>query len=482
MNYINLESPLMTVSPGASRRLYFWGITVLMAIGLWFISKNNWEVDIQTILGLIIMTLAARPALLWAKRKHTWFPAFEIAMLTCIPFYAIPLLAHHKELFFYSDSVIIKASGIVIVYIALGSFFFSAWKCPPKLPRLFAASLISQGAYRFIPAGLLLNNLYLYTIYHTSIIPDELKSIATGILLGISTLSVFISAQLWGKGLLSNGQKIFFIINIILQITLRLTSLYLITAISLGALGMISYSMSSRRIPWLPILLSLPILSILHLGKGQMRTQYWTGNGAGAQIEIRDIPYFFSEWINYGLQAEKDEKYTHIKQDTIFDRASLIHILCLSVDRVPREQAYLKGETYIHIPAAFIPRILWKNKSSSLAATQQLALYFNLIDPDDPLRVSIAFGMLAEAYINFGYLGAAALAALFGWGLNRIALSSAQMPQFSAIGILSILLTAWCLQVEQTAQTWVSSLFQVGGTCIGIPLALKAFTSRAKQP
>ncbi|WP_156469189.1 hypothetical protein [Cephaloticoccus primus] len=477
-----LGQPTLIGNLLASSRLYRWGLFTVITVGFWFINKNQWEIDIQTILGLAIMALASRPALLWAKQSRTWFPAFEIGMLTCIPFYAIPLLAHHRELRFYPESVIIKASGLVIIYILVGSFCFSSWKRRPHLSRLMTLPLVPPGIYKYIPIGILLSNIHIYITTFTQAIPGELSRALGALFFGIGTLSIFISSRIWGLGLMSPWQKTFLLLNICFQVILLFYSLYLIWGISIVALAIISYSMSRRSLPWLPLVIFLPIISLLHLGKGEMRQKYWVDNARGGraeQIEINQLPLYFAEWIGYGLQAERVAKDTHVKQDTIFDRASLIHMLCLSVDRVPREQPYLGGESYIDIPALLVPRILWKNKPIALISNQRLSLYFDLVSPDNPSTVSIAFGMLAEAYINFGYIGVITLAALLGFGLNRLAHASTQAPQFSFIGILSILLTAWSLQVEQVAVTWLSSLFQAMVICIGVPMAFHIFSSKA---
>jgi len=473
-----LDQPTLVSNPTASRRLYHWGLAALIGTCLWFINENRWEIDMQTFLGLGIMVLASRPALLWANRNYTWFPAFEIGMLTCIPFYAIPLLAHHRDLRFYPESVITKASWLVVIYIAVASICFSLSRRPLSSGRLLTTSLIPSKFYKLVPLGILFSNIILCIITFTQIVPFEIYRITESLSLGIGTLSIFISAQLWGFGLLNNGKKAFFAVNISIQIVLLFLELYLIRGISLVALAVIAYSMSRRAVPWAIILAFLPIISILHLGKHDMRGQYWQNGVSTRKIDIDEVPAFYFQWIGSGLQAERIEKDTRIRQNTIFERASLIHMLCLSVDRVPREKPYLNGETYIDIPAMFIPRLLWKDKPSALYSTQRLGMYFNIVDSENLAKFSIAFGMLCEAYINFGYIGVIALGALLGFGLNRLARLSQKAPQFSAIGILSILLTAWSLQVEQTAATWVSSLFNTIMVCIGLPVGLRRILSR----
>jgi len=473
-----LNQPTLMTSAAASRRLYLWGLAVLIVTCFWFINETHWVIDRQTVLGIGIMAIASRPALTWANRNYTWFPAFEIAMLTCIPFYAIPLLARHPELRYYPESVIVKASLIVILFIAVSSLTFSLLKRPPRPAPSLSASLIPTGMYKLVPIGIVLSNLHLIISAYTNLIPASLTHISKSILFGMGTLSIFISSRLWGVNLLSKSQKILFSANISIQVILLLSGLYLISGISVIALAIISYSMAKRSVPWIIIILTIPILSILHLGKGAMRGIYWKEHGAIQETrEISELPAFFIEWFNYGLQAERVERETRIQQSSIFERASLIHMLCMCVDRVPRDLPHLNGDTYIDIPGILVPRFLWPDKPSSLQATQRLATYFNLIHVDAIGQVSVAFGVLSEAYVNFGIIGVIVLAILFGLGFKRVAQLSQHVPLFSALGILSILLTAWSFQIEQSAATWISSLFQAALLCIGLPLAYRKLTA-----
>jgi len=475
-----LDQPTLLASPAASRRLYYWGIMALIATCIWFINENGWEVDSYTIFGIAILTLASRPALIWAKDNRTWFPAFEIAILTCIPFYSIPLLSHHPELRYYPEGVITQSSIFVILYIIVSSISFSLPKRHVKANRIFSDSLLPIKSYHLIPWGIALTNIQTLIDKFTHIIPSELSRIIAALFFGIGTLSIFITSRLWAVQLLNLRQKVFFLANIALQITLLFSSLYLITGISIFSLAFISYSMSKRSVPWIALLTFLPIISILHLGKSQMREIYWEKNIQKESRSIEHLPSFFAEWIGYGLQAKRIERQTHTHQHTIFERASLMHMICLSVDRVPRERDYLQGESYLDIPSAFIPRILWKNKPSTITSTHRLGAHLGLVREEDFSSVSIAFGMLAEAYINFGVWGVIGLGGIFGFSFKRIALLAKNASQFSALGILSILLTAWSFQVESTAATWISSLFQAVVCCIGLPIVYRLFTSDHK--
>jgi len=473
-----LDRPTLINSPTASHRLYIGGLVTLTLTCLWFINKNAWEFDTQTILGIGIAIVASRPALAWAKRNYLWLPAFEIAMLTCIPFYAIPLLEHHQELRYYSETSILYSGILVILYILVSSVAFSLVKRIPKPRPTLARSLIPRSAYRWVPLGVTISNIYLALTTFTDLLSSIQGRIADSFFMGIALLSIFISSRLLGGGLMSPPQKISFITNIIIQIIFNLLSLLLIQPLMIIGVTLTSFSMARRSIPWVAVLVILPLFSILHLGKGQMREIYWEkGKNHASDQEVKDIPIFFSEWIRYGLQVQNRSDISLEKKESLFNRASLIHILCMCTDRIPKEKPYLNGESYTQILSAVVPRILWKNKPSTLFAADQLAIYFDLMSSDSVGSVAIAFGMLAEAYVNFGPLGVIGLGIIWGLISKKISLASRDAPQFSAFGILAILFTSWSFQIEQSAATWVSSFSQGCILCIGLPLAYRKLTS-----
>ncbi len=343
-------------------------------------------------------------------------------------------------------------------------------------PRPWAtASLLPETSLRHVHLGMLANTAYIYISSFTTIIPADIDSILRAFSFGIGTISAFILCRLWGLGILDRRIVIVVVVNLIVQSVLIFSTLYLIGGISLLALSLISYASARRKIPWMVIIIAVPILALLHLGKSEMRRVHWMPGAPPPTLS--DLPAYYTEWVGDSLDAREAGKRDPSTAGTsIFARASLIQMLCLSIDNVPDRKPYLWGESYIDIPAQIIPRFLWPEKPSSLLSNVRLALYFNLVTVENTLTVSIAFGTISEAYINFSFFGVVLLGLLMGMGFKRISMLADGVPQFSALGIFMILLTAWSFQIEQVMATWLSSLFQASVVCIGVPLAYRRFT------
>jgi len=81
--------------------------------------------------------------------------------------------------------------------------------------------------------------------------------------------------------------------------------------------------------------------------------------------------------------------------------------------------------------------------------------------------------MIAESYANFGLIGCACLGGLLGFGFKKITVAAIGCPQFSAMGLLTILLAAWSFQAEQIFATWFISFLQAAVVVIGVPIAIR---------
>jgi len=147
-----------------------------------------------------------------------------------------------------------------------------------------------------------------------------------------------------------------------------------------------------------------------------------------------------------------------------------MHILCLIINFTPERQDYLYGQSYTHVLPQLVPRLFWPGKPRSHVATYELGIYYGLQDENATNSTTIAFGLLTEAYANFGFYGAVMLGVFWGFWLKKLQIWSSFSPMFSFAGLLMVLLTAWSFNAELTMAAWVSSLEQAVIVVLGLPL------------
>ena len=467
------EDSLRPPDPKTSHRLFQAGCFGLAGTLVWLIYRSPVQDAILLAMGGLVVVLGSVPALYWARKGDAHFPVFEVFMLTTIPFYGVSLLSGHPEVLSFSDGATVSAGGAILLFqvCAISAFMGSRGEVS-RSPHL-TTTLLPAAAFRFAQTGIWLNTVYLYVQGFTDYIPGEFRILFRSMFFGISTVSLFIEMRRWGNRELVQSEKGVVVVNLFVQLVFMFRELYLIAGISLLLIALLAYVSTSRRIPLVAIAAVLPLIAVLHSGKAVMRYQYWEQKAP--LPDLSGLPGFFEQWVEHGLRgkSEDSDAASTSLAGRLFERASLFQMLCLVTERTPDIEPFLAGESYLYLPAQMVPSFLWPGKPSSLKSNILLAIHYRLVPEDNPTNVSIAFGMVAEAYANFGLIGCATLGLLLGFAYKRVTAAAVGAPQFSALGLLTILLGAWGFQAEQIFATWVVSLFQASLVVIGLPMVFR---------
>jgi hypothetical protein len=443
----------------------------LLVLGLGYLAYTaNTDDPVHVVLGLVMFALSCIPSLLWARAGGSRFPVFETILILCANAYALPVLNAREQLAGYSEGVITRASITVILYQLSAIITYTAIRGFPGRSPFWRESLISNRVEKLMVYGQVLSCAYVAISTFSSWIPPAFESVLRAVFYGISILCTFVSAQRWGRGELNQTEKMVLLGTMVPQMLMMSIGLILISAISQIGIAILGYLCGSKRIPWLALIIVFPIVAILHTGKTRMREKYW--EPFAPQPTFSQLPAYFAEWVDFGLQPTSGGKTVSQK---MLERTSLMHLLCLIIDNTPERQDYLYGATYRHVLPQLIPRFFWPEKPRSHVATYELGIYYGLQREEDTNTTTIAFGLLTEAYANFGLAGAILLGLFWGVTLKKLQIWSTFSPMFSFAGLLMVLLTAWAFNAELTMAAWVSSLEQAMIMLLGVPLAIRHF-------
>lgn len=451
------------------RKLFVTGMS-LLAVALVYLGYTaNVANAVHTFLGLLIFTLSLLPSLLWARAGGSRFPVFETILLLCANAYALPLFNAREQLADYTAEVITRSGVAVVIYQISAILTYVGVGGIPGRSAFWRESMITREIERFIVYGLVLSSLYVALTTFTDWIPSDLNSLLRAVFYGVGILCTFVSTQRWGRGELSPNEKNVLLCTLIPQLIMMCLGLLLVVPLSLIAIGVLGYLSGGKRIPWLILGLTVALFGVLHAGKGPMRTKYW--DYGYPPPTVSEVPAFFIEWFEHGLARTENNKNSSRK---LLERTSLMHILCLVVSYTPERQDYLYGKTYGYVLPQLIPRIFWPEKPRSHIATYELGIYYGLQDEEATQSTTIAFGLLTEAYANFGLFGAIFLGCFWGFWLKKLQIWSTFSPMFSFAGLLMILLTAWSFNAELTMAAWVSSFEQAVIVVLGVPLIVRS--------
>lgn len=460
-----------------SRSSLFTGSLVALAAGLLYYAYTA-KVDdpLHLYCGLLILVGGALPAILWAKRKDTRFPVFEVLMLTTINTYAVPLLSGHQNLQYYPDGTITTAALGVLTYQAVAIVVFALTRGRPKTTHNWTEEIVSSNVAKYLAYGMIITTAYTIVALVTTWIPYDLAGPLRAVCYGVGIISTFIQSRMWGQGALPNHMKATFLIQLTLQVFFSWAALFLIGGISILVLAFLGYVSGGKRLPMVPLIVVLPIIAILHNGKSTMRAKYWDG-GAPAPT-FTEIPAFYAEWIGYSLDPKTQGADDQRAGAKLLERTSLFHILCLVVDCSPARQPFLDGETYGYVPGQFVPSFFWKGKPPAHVGTNRLSVYYGLQLPGATTKTTIAFGMISEAYANYGFFGIALLGAVLAFSIKKFSDWATYSPILSYPGLVLVVLMAWSFQSELTMAAWLGSFYQACVAVIGVPFVMRNFLGR----
>lgn len=455
--------------------LFTVGLGALAAALAYYAYTTKVDDPVHLYCGLIILVGGSLPALLWAQRKDQRFPVFEVMMLTTINTYAIPLLGGHQDLAYYSDDTITRSAAGVILFqiVAISTYGLTTGR--PKRSPTWTEEVVSRDVAKYLAYGMVITTTYTVIILTTDWVPRDLAGPIRAVCYGVGVISTFVQARMWGQGTLPHHMKATFITQLVLQIFFSWAALLLIAGISILVLALLGFVSGGKRLPIAALVITLPIIAILHSGKSKMREKYWEG---GAQSPtISQIPAFYVEWIGYAFESTdtRDDSTRKHAGAKLLERTSLLHMLCLVVDCTPARQPFLDGETYGYVPGQLVPSFFWPGKPPSHVATYRLSIYYGLQDEGATSKTTIAFGMIPEAYANFGFFGIGLLGAMVGFAIKKFGDWATYSPILSYPGLVLVVLMAWSFQAELTMAAWLSSFYQACVAILGVPFVMRNF-------
>ncbi len=203
-----------------------------------------------------------------------------------------------------------------------------------------------------------------------------------------------------------------------------------------------------------PILLLLYTLRIKYLSfntsKGQSKKMVYLLVGLAAFLVLVVFPYV-GENRNNGDSGDRKVSIAELFQDnpateTINEMGKSIQTLVYTEQLVPQKYPYRYGYTYLMNLTTVLPNLFWDKHPAEVYGSLGRWLT-ELVDFDFwNFGGSLGFSCVAEAYINFGYIGIIFISFLFGYFLMRIEnrVGSKNSPvYYAAFAIVAINLTSY---------------------------------------
>ena len=409
--------------------------------------------------AVVIATVALLPAYLWANGAVPGLPILPLNTLTFLWTHGLPLVVVYDEISSYDATEILFSTACVALYCVVATMVWAAVATGPVVvKRVRFYVLPRHRGFTFFLAAVCMGGLFVASeVGGWFAIDASIYGIVRSSILAFTSVAFFVLSIRLGRGELRPAQRGAFLAAAAFFVVCQISTLYLIGAIISMASALIGYTIGRGKVPWAAIAAALVVFGFLHSGKGEMRERYWAEDSP--RLSMTELPGFFSEWIVAGTRELSGSEKAFGSQP-IYERVGLMHLLLFVQRQSPDVMPYLEGATYAFIPQLLVPRLIDPDKPHSHLGTAMLNVHYGIQSEEDTERTTVAWGLLNEAYANFGLAGVAGLAVFTGLLFGFAGRLTVGAPVMSLEIMFGVTVAALAIQSEFTMGVFVTVLFQ----------------------
>jgi hypothetical protein len=417
----------------------------------------------------LVTTATLLPFVLWLRGGAAGVPVLAAVAALHYLFYAVPILRGQET---HEPWEVLRAAATV-------AFFLGAATLASRLVSNQSFQRLQRTSADFMSGAKIrryaLGGIAVGVLFYLALMSEWLNwlgpyfGIVRSVTLSAASIGCYLLGYSRARGLLRGVAWGLALAGFAGLVMLSCSSLFLVGGMTFGLTAVLGYFLTSRRIPWTALAAMVAVLFVLHAGKGEIRDRYWIG-GYTQETSIAEIPGLFAEWFAAGVGAIATGQVEH----NIIDRASLLDILILVERATPEQIPYLGGETYALLPNYLVPRFLKPDKTFSQAGLALLNIRYGLQTEEEVRFTTIGWGLISEAYANFGYGGVFGVGLLIGALATLFTRFSAGAPPLAMPTLLSLAALACLTNLEADLSYLLVTLWQalVAVSVFFVPLKL----------
>lgn len=464
-------------------------VVLVLALKLFLTDTPGW-------MALVFIGAGTCLALVTWQSGGIGLPLLPLLAIQHLVVYGVPLVNNNEIVAGYSEPLMDQAGIEVLILLTVTAvtWRFGMQVFRPSQPVAYALKVfVAEGnrALNHIGIAMILigsgyevmNSLGIVGVV-INLLPSGSQSIVVAMVTAIGMAGYFLVSMFVASGEAGARTRTIFWFVLATHLVLITASLLLSSVINILGAVVLGLFWGSGRMPRKFLIICTVILSLLNIGKFEMRERYWSGSESNlTNVSIPSLPAYYWEWIGHSADHlvgsnDLDGSAQNQKKQTLLARVDNMQNLLFAINGVTNENiAPLRGATYAIIPPLLIPRILWPEKPRTHEGQVMLNVHFGRQSRAESFTTYIAWGLLPEAYGNFGSIWGAAilgvvLGGLFAWLENL----TAAKPLLSLEGMVTFaLFIGFASSFEMVSSVLVTSLFQ---SVVIIALACFPFVQR----
>jgi hypothetical protein len=432
----------------------------LLGLGFVFLTGAAlfYSARVEDFFGTTIVLFAAMlPVALWINSRSGGIPIFPTAAILYWIYFGLPTFRGVGERDGYSPQHVLDADFAVALFLFVATAVWFRFLRPQRSAKPKAAAtsqaIDSRAVLTLVAIGLGLGSSF-YLLTYSSY--SGAFGSAIGILRAVLTAPLLLACYFLGygraKGMFSTLQWIVALVALTFILVLQTGGLQLIACVTEVGAGLLGYIYTARRIPWITVILFAALVSVFQAGKAVMRDQYANVNITGSMT-----PQLVSNWFTTGLSAMQTNGGGN---HSVAERASLLDQLIRVMVWTPDRVSYLDGETYTYFPSMIVPRVLNPDRAPAQVVMRLLDVRYGFLTREATLQTAVGVNIVPEAFANFGYIGVAIIAVIFGVFTGYLAQISIGREATSLPTLLAIAAMVTVIDMEADLSYLFTTFFQ----------------------
>jgi hypothetical protein len=450
------------LSPSQDSRMIgiFWSLVVLMLVYLVLTWPDRPAA--YSFAALLVAFFALLPAYLWCSGAIPGLPIFPFFAGSFLLTHGLQFALAEPKLREHSMDSVWRATWTVCGFLLLATAVWFFWvKRPHSLPPACRVLAAKRGTdfLLLILAASTMETLFDQAGWLDSL-PGGLTTLVRNFFRGPTAFAVFVLAFRWGSRFLRPGHIILFIGLFIANCLVSASSIFLVSTVIMSIMLVLGFTIGRKTVPLLWTVSLMAVVGLLHVGKSDMRSRYWEEGMQGNTLQPWSYPSFYADWFSTSLKRMVSPKQSNEEEQTIFSRVNTVFLLLQAQEMAPGEVPFLDGATYAIIPNALIPRLFNSGKVSPVYGNSLLNVTFGNQTWEETQSTTIGWGMLNEAYANFGYTGCFALALILAGFYGAMTRWGIGMPPTSLPALIGIFTLSFAIETEMTAAVYITAYLQ----------------------
>jgi hypothetical protein len=238
------------------------------------------------------------------------------------------------------------------------------------------------------------------------------------------------------------------------------------------------YALERQRLPRLALVCVVFCILFFQIGKQDFRRTYWTPDQPVAEGQVERVGFWIKSSFDRWSTALNDPSGEELSENLSFTlaRMSLLAQTADVIDQTPSHVPYQNGRLYSYLLYTWIPRAIWPDKPSMSEANQFYQVAYGVTEEEHLDKVSIAIGVLTEAYINFGWIGVVVIMFILGIFFDFYSRFFFAETSGLVVSSLGIVLLPQMLAIESQMAQYVGGLVQQ--TLLSLLVMLPAISIR----